>query len=876
MRKKIIASILLILLLVPVLAGCMTSLPFTTIPDINAKPVDKTTLEKWDANDPTKSSFLKVLEDEKQTLYLHEQTTEFALVNKETGKVWYSNPQDEKRDLLPSFKDVFSVRYYDDDDNIKTYGSYLGAGLNNSKEEDRQVVWTRSDDGGFRLIYTLGINIYDSVCPEAISVESYEKYILNNPDLTDKERATVEKNFKLYGKGIGTEHEFEGKVKDFPFIEDFPAYLTEASGRARESIGRIFEKAGFTLELLYEEYENIGHVTENLVEQIIIALDYKLENGELVVSIPWGKDKDGNEEKWFNRATTKLEQVFLLEYFGTGTDGEEGQMLIPDGSGALINWNNGKSNNNMLSMIVYGMDSSLEVDEIVNNTENVYMPVFAQTHMENGVAKDSAFVIIEKGDSIANIYADVNRGAESPYNKVYSGFTYTSVHEESYGRYTTFFFQKQLPSVDVTLRIKPLTGENADYVGMAKAYQDYLVKAGKLKSTVGENKYGLTVDLMGSCDVTQSVVGIPTTVWLELTTYKDAQTILGDLKNNGVENLSAVYSAWANGGYRHNIMNGVSPIGSLGGKGELKNLFTFANENGIKVYPDADVQYASKNYDLIFDGFLSYSDAARTLNNTEAIKYEYTISTNESINNSGYYVLRHEKFINAMEGFLKSYDEYNNKFVSLEGLSNDVFSDFDQFNGITRDVALEKNLEAVKKAYDAGYAIMAHGANFYMLPYASDITNAPVSSSFYYITDYSVPFYHMVLHGYKTYATAPINTSDDYMTMYLRAIETGSNLNFEVMMAPNSAIKEIEYVTFYSMNYDLWRDIILELYTEAEAKLGGLQNKKIIDHEYITEDVVLTTYENGTKVYVNYSEVDYVDGELTVPARDFEVRGGNA
>ena len=875
MKKKVIVSILLILMFVPVMTGCMNSLPFTTIPEIDAAPVDKTKLERWDANDPAKSSFLKVLEDDVQTLYLHEATTEFALVNKQTGKVWYSNPQDQEEHTLPAYRNVFSIRYYDDDDNLKTYGTYLGANLNKAKEEDRQVVWTRNDDGGFRLIYTLGVNIYDSVCPEVISVESYEKYIINSPDLTDEEKQKVEKVFKLYGKDVSTEAEYNGKVKKFPMIEDMTVYITEAGGRIRSDVGRIFEKAGFTLELLYEEYDSLGHVTEDLVEQFIIALDYKLENGDLIVSIPWGKDKNGNDEKWFNRATAKLEQIFLLEYLGTGSDEDEGQIFVPDGSGALINWNNGKSNNKMLSMPVYGTDSAV-LSDTKTNTEKAYMPIYAQTHMENGEAKDSAFVIIEKGDSMANIYADVNRGNESPYNKVYSGFTYTNVHEEKYNRYTTFFFQKQLPSVDVTLRIKTLSGENADYVGMAKVYQDYLVSNGKLKKTVSDNIYGLTVDLIGSCDVKQSVAGIPMTVWLELTTYKDAQTILGDLKDSGVKNLSAVYSAWANGGYRHNIMNNVSPIGSLGGKGGLKELFKFTNENGIKLYPDVDVQYASREYDKLFDGFLSYIDAARTLSNTEARKYEYTVSTNESIDGSGYYVLRHEKFINTMENFLKSYSEYDNKYISLKGLSNDVFSDFDQFDGITRDIALDKNIEAIKKAYDGGYSILAHGTNFYMLEYASDITNAPVSSSFYYIADYSIPFYHLVLHGYKTYATAPINTSDDYMTMYLRAIETGSNLNFELMMAPNSAIKDIEYVTFYSMNYDLWRDIILELYNKAEEQMSGLQDKTITDHGYLAQNVSVTTYSDGTKVYVNYASSDYVDGNLTIGARDFVVvRGGN-
>jgi hypothetical protein len=44
------------------------------------------------------------------------------------------------------------------------------------------------------------------------------------------------------------------------------------------------------------------------------------------------------------------------------------------------------------------------------------------------------------------------------------------------------------------------------------------------------------------------------------------------------------------------------------------------------------------------------------------------------------------------------------------------------------------------------------------------------------------------------------------------------------------------------------------------------------DHEFLTNEVACTTYEDGTKVYVNYGYNDFtaVDGTV-VPARDYSV-----
>ena len=45
----------------------------------------------------------------------------------------------------------------------------------------------------------------------------------------------------------------------------------------------------------------------------------------------------------------------------------------------------------------------------------------------------------------------------------------------------------------------------------------------------------------------------------------------------------------------------------------------------------------------------------------------------------------------------------------------------------------------------------------------------------------------------------------------------------------------------------------------------------MVDHDNITDKLSCTVYEDGTKVYVNYSYDDYETEDGIIPARDYKV-----
>ena len=48
----------------------------------------------------------------------------------------------------------------------------------------------------------------------------------------------------------------------------------------------------------------------------------------------------------------------------------------------------------------------------------------------------------------------------------------------------------------------------------------------------------------------------------------------------------------------------------------------------------------------------------------------------------------------------------------------------------------------------------------------------------------------------------------------------------------------------------------------------AISGQTISDHKLITDDVRCTTYSNGVKIYVNYSEDDYQSADGVVKAGD--------
>jgi hypothetical protein len=184
------------------------------------------------------------------------------------------------------------------------------------------------------------------------------------------------------------------------------------------------------------------------------------------------------------------------------------------------------------------------------------------------------------------------------------------------------------------------------------------------------------------------------------------------------------------------------------------------------------------------------------------------------------------------------------------------------------------NIETMKEAKAAGQSVTIRMGNDYAAPYADLITDMDLDGAGYAIIDQKVPFYQIALHGQKDYTGEAINMASDSVEQFLNCVEYGAGLNYTFMAEDTRILQDTLHSAYYAAKYDSWKDSAIATITRYQDEMAGLNQQRIVDHELRPSGVAVTTYEDGTKVYVNYSEqMRRVDG-VTIPARDYSVERG--
>ena len=184
------------------------------------------------------------------------------------------------------------------------------------------------------------------------------------------------------------------------------------------------------------------------------------------------------------------------------------------------------------------------------------------------------------------------------------------------------------------------------------------------------------------------------------------------------------------------------------------------------------------------------------------------------------------------------------------------------------------DIQTLEDAVATGMKVIIKEGNAYAIPYADLITDMNLSGNAYALIDYPVPFYQIAIHGLKDYTGEAINLAGDSQTMLLESAEYGAGLNFTFMYHDTKVLQDSVFSCYASAGYLPWKKEAVDIITRYQKEMSGLNRQAIVGHERVNEDVAVTTYADGTKVYVNYGARDYKAGGVTVPARDYLVKRG--
>ncbi len=606
----------------------------------------------------------------------------------------------------------------------------------------------------------------------------------------------------------------------------------------------------------HTDIKNGVKVTYNFIKKvgITVPVSYTLGEDYLQVSIDTTQIKEKNDAKSENPVLAYT--LAVLNSFGAADSQEEGYFVVPDGSGAVINFNNQKYTAKTYSQLIYNVDTTAVPKTKGPVVEGVSLPMYGIVKGENALLGVAA-----KGDGSCYLCADVSGTGQSntEYNRCYFKFLLRSSDTYFLGSDQTNgldVYEKKLAHRELQVRYYPLTtsdeinedhGENLDYVDIAARYRQYLLEEQKVPVSAKANEAKLYLDLYGGCMKQKNILGFPVFMKTGMTKYSQMQKILQQVQNAGGEQMVVSMNRWTDAGISGKVDYKADPSGTLGGKSDFKKLKNYLNDNQIEWYPTVSntAYYSGQGYWSLTDTAVRVSGSfARIVDYERAYGVPYGEKDTMSL-------LSPSEFTGLYQKMAKNYQKAGFKSASIGALSSNLYGDYGKKSATSRDQTLQKVQQSLEGLRNAGMtSILSEDPNAYVLPYTSTITDLPLYSSGFNIFDGDIPLYQMVMHGVIPYSTKAVNGSADAERLVMLALASGSNLRFDMIYAETSELKDTDFDIYYYAYYDYWTENAAQYYTFTKDVLSAVSDSHIVS--YVRDGNLITTeYANGVKTVVD-------------------------
>ena len=778
-------------------------------------------------------SYDKMAESGCLALYMEKTTTAVAVVDKRSGKVWYSNPPDADSDPVATddakklLKAQLTIDYLDGQQ-YKTVDNYTMS----IQSGNFSVAPVKN---GVAVTYDISDKTKAAAdLPQKISNARYQKFFVSNSALEIKDVVTMSKYYTL-DKAAGV-------------------WALKQDGADVAAIGAVLDNAGYTAaDLITDNEEN--HIRTEASDRLFfkVTLQYVLQDESLIVSVPIGGIS-------YSPSRPPL-TITVLKNFGGASADSDGYMFVPDGSGALMEFASKKPVSDVYSADVYGSDKTIALENQPAKTQTVAMPVFG---LKDGA--NAFLAIIEDADALAQIHAN-RAGLYSASCNIYSSFRVFQNQNVSIGSTEDtklIALQKKAYGGSMQIRYTFLNGPEADYGGMANYYRNYLIARDGLKKLSPSRTLPLNLELVGAIQKTKSLLGFSYTGTVALTTFGQAQQILKELHDGGVRAVNLKYAGWLSGGLAQGVASDVQMASVLGGMKGLKQLNAYAGELGARLYPSVNFLTAAEDS----RGFNPFTESAKQLDQTQAKLYRYDEVT--QLQNGYANILAPKLLPSLIDSFQKSYAKTGAKNLSLADLGSQLYADYGKNANVDRQTAENMVKDLLQTKFGAQGSLMIDGAAGYAVKNAEVIVNAPLDDSGFNAADESIPFFAMVFHGLKVYSGRPINESESVDDEVLNDAQFGAVPYYKLIYADGSETKNSDYSNLCSNHYGLWKGDLLAGYRKLSA-LADLQSHFLVGHRRVQDNVYETTYDDGTRVIVNYNKSPVDIGGIAVGARDFTV-----
>lgn len=577
------------------------------------------------------------------------------------------------------------------------------------------------------------------------------------------------------------------------------------------------------------------------------ALDFTVDGDDLVVTVPFESMREDGDNVWTG--------ISLLPMLGCTNDWDNGYILYPNDCGELFYFKDKQYRSNALTTLTLPVYA-------VHITQKEGFPLGAETEARDDMTAMTAMLpafgikagsdgiagVVEQGDADCDIVVSP-AGVSLPVNRVYPKLVYrtnygtrgqqVNIGGSSKLSYVSVLTDREIRKGDRVVRYTFLTGEHADYAGMAQAVRQSYVDRGLLKPL--EETPDAVLDIF--CAVEQQQV--LTREYMAFTTFAQAEEMVRYFLDEGYDTLTVNLKGWGNRGimgYPHYL-----PVAdALGGRAGLESLSSMCSDHGVRLRLQVNPMKLRKDN----GGFLTLTNAARDGND-----YVYEIVAGKYT----YYLQNRATMLNNLESWRAYAGKLGVEGFTFEDIGSYLFDDFTGSGTMRADyVNMWQELLSENDAVIGGNASMFGETQL--------IREIPEQSSLYHFGDESVPFYQMVVHGSIAYTGQPINLFYDDIQQVLRMIEYGYTPAFELTHESVSRLASTDYGMLFSARFSSWKNEIHEYAAMFQEVAEAVGTSAFTDHRQLAEGVWESTFEK-VRIVVNYTAESYDD----VPAGGYRI-----
>lgn len=424
------------------------------------------------------------------------------------------------------------------------------------------------------------------------------------------------------------------------------------------------------------------------------------------------------------------------------------------------------------------------------------------------------------------------------------------------------YYESDSARGDRAIRYFFLAGEEASWVGLAQRLRQHLIEdrgvrrlgSGSDGATGGAGRAALRLRLVMGAEK-------PGLLWrrfVTATSFDEAEEIVHAFHAANMTELDVVLMGWENDGYEGNLPKRLPPDRRLGGKQGLRDLVAAvhglrsAEEGpGARIFLESDFTLAI----LENGGFLPVTDVvlqSNLLPVSDLISYGLGQEVPRELRRNRFFL----NAVYATERYLLP-EMPRLAALGVDGLElrwagELLLPDANPIHPLQRSEGVAAWRRMLSIAADATGSVAAQGGNAYVLGIADTITQFPLYRNNYVFADETVPFYPIATHGLVRLYGEPTNLDDDPQRDFLRRLEYGMLPAYELTYREPLVLVRTTYPELYSSQYLDWMERAARAYDVAVVRLGHTVGQFIVGHRQLAPQVFETTYEDGTRVIVNY------------------------